>query len=360
MPLVCFHCWRGSGHVCMLSGSLTVSVCPSRPPSPAAACIPARGFAEVRGAMRVNAGLWAGGWGGRVHPKINTASEPRALGLAPPAPPLGIGSVGITQDSWVLSPALGGEWGPGEPGCWEPGLLGSLPNSGKGALSPSHHLLPEPRSCPAARRRCARQRDPVPCQGGQTNPRGALSPSQRDAVLAQFPAPSPAQHQTSQRPGTGNDPAKSSAWPGGWKVPVAPWPLSLVLCAWLLGRNALGVTVPGGRSPSRPPLWLTEQRQLTPAEQPVQAAHVNAWLGNGVQWLERVGVGARTPGFSPWLWEGSGGWWVRAGGAGSQDSWVLSPALGGEGGWWVRTGGLGARTPGFSPQPWEESGRVAV
>uniref|UniRef100_A0A8C3F421 NADH dehydrogenase [ubiquinone] 1 beta subcomplex subunit 11, mitochondrial n=1 Tax=Chrysemys picta bellii TaxID=8478 RepID=A0A8C3F421_CHRPI len=42
------------------------------------------------------------------------------------------------------------------------------------------------------------------------------------------------------------------------------------------------------------------------------------------------GLGARTPGFSPWLWEGSGVWYVRAEGAGSQDSWVLSLALGGE------------------------------
>uniref|UniRef100_A0A8C0J8U5 phospholipase D n=1 Tax=Chelonoidis abingdonii TaxID=106734 RepID=A0A8C0J8U5_CHEAB len=38
------------------------------------------------------------------------------------------------QDSWVLSPALGREWGlVGQSrGGWEPGLLGSLPGSGKG------------------------------------------------------------------------------------------------------------------------------------------------------------------------------------------------------------------------------------
>ncbi|XP_050789280.1 50 kDa spicule matrix protein-like [Gopherus flavomarginatus] len=67
--------------------------------------------------------------------------------------------------------------------------------------------------------------------------------------------------------------------------------------------------------------------------------------GVGAGGLEQGGLGARTPGFSPWLWEGSQGWWVRAGGAGSQDSWVLSLALGEE--WGLVGQSSGGQEPGL-------------
>uniref|UniRef100_A0A8C0HC06 EGF-like domain-containing protein n=1 Tax=Chelonoidis abingdonii TaxID=106734 RepID=A0A8C0HC06_CHEAB len=103
--------------------------------------------------------------------------------------------------------------------------------------------------------------------------------------------------------------------------------------------------------------WSLQLRQYEPVVRAwgLVPGHLGSLPGSGrgvgAGGSEQGGLGARTPGFSPWLWEGSGGWWVRAGGAESRTPGFSPWLWEGSRGWW----GLGARTPGFSP--WFRRGR---